>query len=77
MDKETVIKWFEKYPKLENFIGSGTISLKLARDILDVDRLFMQDMYTELLLAGAVKANGNSCFRATKELQEFLKERRV
>ena len=41
LNKEIVLKWFEKYPKLETFIGAGTISLKMAREILDVDRYFM------------------------------------
>ena len=32
MNKDIVLKWFERYPKLETFIGAGTISLKMARD---------------------------------------------
>ena len=71
-----VLKWFEKYPKLETFIGAGTISLKMAREILDVDRYFMYDMFLELVQAGAVTASGGSGFRATKALQALLKERR-
>ena len=71
-----VLKCFEKYPKLETFIGAGTISLKMSREILDVDRYFMYDMFLELLQAGAVTASGGSGFRATKALQAFLRERR-
>lgn len=77
MNKEIVLKWFVKYPDLEKFIGAGTISLKLARDILDVDRYFMYDIFKELVVAGAVTASGTTGWRATKELQEFLKERRL
>lgn len=77
MDKRIVLKWFEKYPDLEKFIGAGTISLKMAREILDVDRYFMYDIFKELLTAGAVTASGSNAWRATKELQEFLKERRA
>lgn len=73
---EVVLKWFEKYPKLETFIGAGTISLKMAREILDVDRYFMYDMFLELFQAGAVTKSGGSGFRATKALQALLKERR-
>ena len=73
---EIVNKWFDKYPKLETFIGAGTISLKMAREILDVDRYFMYDMFLELVQAGAVTASGGSGFRATKALQALLKERR-
>lgn len=76
MDKEVVDKWFGKYPKLEVFVTAGTISLKMARTILDVDRYFMYDMYTELLIAGAVTASGSNSFRATPELKDYIDERR-
>ena len=76
LDRVIVLKWFERYPKLETFIGAGTISLKMAREILDVDRYFMYDMFLELVTAGAVTASGGSGFRATKALQAFLRERR-
>ena len=76
LDTKVVLKWFEKYPKLENFIDAGTISLKMAREILDVDRYFMYDMFKELVLAGAVISSGNNSWRATTELKKFLRERR-
>ena len=75
-DEEVVLKWFEKYPKLETFIGAGTISLKMAREILDVDRYFMYDIYKELLAGGVVTASGTNAWRATAELKEYLKERK-
>ena len=77
LDKEVVLKWFGKYPKLETFIGAGTISLKMAREILDVDRYFMYDIFLEMVQAGAVTASGCNCFRATKPMQAFLRERRA
>lgn len=76
MDKKVVDKWFKRYPKLETFIGAGTISLKMARKILDVDRYFMFDLFCELVEAGAVYKSGCNNFRATKELQQYLDERR-
>lgn len=75
--KDIVIKWLDKYPALENFIDAGTISLKMAREILDVDRYFMYDVFKELVCAGAVTASGANSWRATPELKEFLKERRA
>lgn len=75
-DREVVLKWFKRYPDLEKFIGAGTISLKAAREIIDVDRYFMYDIYKELLVAGAVTSCGNNTFRATPALKELLKERR-
>lgn len=76
MDVQVVEKWLKKYPKLENFMDAGTISLKMAREILDVDRYFMYDMFKEFITAGAVTASGTNSWRATKELKEYLKDRR-
>ena len=76
LDTEVVDKYFNKFPKLEVFIGAGTISLKMARNILDVDRYYMFDMFCELVAAGAVYKSGSNNWRATPELQEYLKERR-
>ena len=76
MDKAVAEKWLTRYPKLENFIAAGTISLKAAREILDVDRYFMYDIYKELLASGVVTASGTNAWRATAELKEYLKERK-
>ena len=76
MDEKVVLGWFQKYPKLETFIGAGNISLKMARTILEVDRYFMYDMYLDLVTAGAIRPSGANAFRASTELQAFLAQRR-
>lgn len=76
MDRVVVEKWLDRYPAMELFIGAGTISLKMAREILGIDRYFMYDIFLELVTAQAISPTGTSTFRATKELQELLKERR-
>lgn len=76
-DESVVLKWFERYPKLETFIGAGTISLKMSREIIGVDRYFMYDIFCELVQAGAVTPSGSNGFRATKSLQTFLRDRRA
>lgn len=76
MDVKVVDKWLERYPAMENFMDAGTISLKMAREIIDVDRWFMDDIFKELIMAGAVTASGTRAWRATKELKEYLKVRR-
>ena len=76
MDVKVVEKWLDRYPKLENFMDAGTISLKMAREIIDVDRYFMYDIFKELVVAGAVTASGSNSWRATKELKAYLKQRR-
>jgi hypothetical protein len=73
---QVVEKWITRYPKLENFMDAGTISLKMAREILDVDRYFMYDMFKEFIEAQAVTASGTNSWRATPELKEYLKQRR-
>lgn len=77
MDEAIVLKWFTRYPALETFIGAGTISMKMSREILGVDRYFMYDIFLELLTAKAISSSGSNSFRATKELQQFLQTRRL
>lgn len=76
MNIAVVEKWLDRYPKLEYFMDAGTISLKMAREILNVDRYFMYDIFKELITAGAVTASGTNSWRATKELKDYLKQRR-
>jgi hypothetical protein len=76
MNKQVVIKYLNKYEKFEHFIGAGTISLRMAREILEIDRYLMYDIFKELVLAGAIKPVGGSSWRATDELKELLIERR-
>lgn len=76
MNIAVVEKWLDRYPKLEYFMDAGTISLKMAREIIDVDRYFMYDMFKEFVTAGAVTASGSNAWRATKELKDYLKQRR-
>ena len=77
MDKEKILELFEKHPKLETFIGAGLISLKMAREILGVDRYYMySEIFLVLVTSGAVNGCSANTFRATPELKEFLRERR-
>lgn len=76
MDTESVAQIFKKYPELEHFICAGTISLKMAREILDIDRYLMSDIYKRLLMAGAVTSCNSSAWRATAELKKFVAERK-
>lgn len=72
MDVELVTKRFQQYPKLNNFIAAGTISLKAARTILGISKDEMYDLYLELLQAGAIVGVGYNCFRASDDLKNFL-----
>lgn len=76
MNKQLVEKYFEAYPKLEVFICAGTISLKMAREILGIDRHIMYNIFLDLIEAQAIRGSGSNCWRATEELKEFVAERR-
>lgn len=76
MDKAKVEELFQKFPKLADFICAGTISLKAARTILDVDRWLMYDIFTKLLQYGAVFATGPTSWRATNEMKEYQNDRK-
>ena len=51
-DREKVSKILDTYPKLEIVLSGGMVSKKLCRELLDVDKWLMDDIYKELLLAG-------------------------
>lgn len=76
MDRVVVDKWLKTFPKLETFITAGTISLKMAREILGIDRYYMYDIYLELIVAGAVVGCGSNSFRASTDLKHYILERR-
>lgn len=77
MDVKKLEKCLEAYPKLENFITAGNISLKMAREILMIDRYEMYYLFLDLVEAGAVKSTGAAnSFRATQELREYMRVRR-
>lgn len=75
MDEQVVEKWFDRYPKLETICCVGTVSLKMAREVLRIDRYEMYDIFIELVEANAVYQSGSSCFRATPALREYVLQR--
>lgn len=77
MNIGTVEKYFSRYPKLQNFICAGTVSLKSAREILLIDRFEMYNIYLDLLEAQAITAASGSCMRATPELKAYVAELRA
>ena len=76
-DREKVSKILDTYPKLEIILSGGMVSKKLCRELLDVDKWLMDDIYKELLLAGAVKGLSSSSFRAKDDTLELIRERRA
>ena len=72
---EIVEPILKKFPELDVALRAGIVSLKMTRDLLGIDRYLMQDIYKDLIKAGAVVGVSSSCFRASSAMQEYLKER--
>lgn len=68
---------FSRYPKMPGFITVGNISLKMARELLDIDRYEMRLIFLELVETNLIKVtSGCNSFRATPELREYMIQRR-
>lgn len=76
-DREKVEAIFNKYPQLEIVLSGGMVSRKLCRELLDIDKWLMDEIYKELILAGAVKGTSSSSFRAKEDTLTLIKERRA
>lgn len=77
LDRQIVDKLMDKYPQLETALRAGVVSMKMVRELIDVDRWLMQDIYKQLVLAGAVEGVSSSCFKASKECRVYLQERAI
>lgn len=77
MDREKLEKVLERYPLLATLLLAGVLSFKMTRELLDIDRWLMQDVYKELILAEAVVGTSSSCFKATASCLLYLQERRL
>ena len=77
MDVALVERMFSRYPKLDTIICAGTVSLKATREILCIDRYECYQMYLDLLEAGAIYGSGSNCYRATPQLKEYMRQRKV
>lgn len=74
-DAEKVEKHLKKYPELAIALRAGVVSMKMTRELIDVDRYLMNDIYKDLVTAGAVVGVSSSCFRASPAMLDYLKER--
>ncbi len=75
-NREKVERILNNYPQLEIIMSSGMVSKKLCRELLDIDKWLMDDLYKDLLLAGAIKGTSSSMFRAKEDTLALIKERR-
>lgn len=71
-NEEKVRELLSKYPKLVIAFKAGLISRRLCRDILEISKWDMDDLYTDLVRAGAIKVLSSSAFRATEETMNII-----
>lgn len=76
-DRKKVEKILDRYPQLEVVLSSGMVSKKLCRELLDIDKWLMDDLYKDLLLAGAIKGTSSSSFKAKDDTLALIRERRA
>lgn len=76
-NREAVERILNRYPQLEIVLSSGMVSKKLCRELLDIDKWLMDDLYKELVLAGAIVGTSSSTFRAKQDTLTLIRERRV
>lgn len=76
-DRKKVEKILDRYPQLEVVLSSGMVSKKLCRELLEIDKWLMDDLYKDLLLAGAIKGTSSSSFKAKDDTLTLIRERRT
>lgn len=76
-DKEKVVAILDRYPQLDVILSSGMVSKKMCRELLDIDKWLMDDLYKELILAGAVKGSSSSTFKAKEDTIALIRQRRL
>ena len=71
-DENTVKNLLLKYPNLKVLFNAGLLSRRLCKDALGITKWDMDDLYTDLVKAGAIKVLSSSAFRATKETMDLI-----
>lgn len=62
------------HPNLAIAFKAGLISRRLCREMLGITKWEMDDLYIDLIRAGAIKVLSSSAFRATEETLEIIKQ---
>ena len=62
-----VEKLLTQYPNLRIAFKAGLISRRLCKDLLGITKWAMDDLYVDLILAGAIRVISSRGFRATED----------
>ena len=60
------------HPNLAIAFKAGLISRRLCREMLGITKWEMDDLYTDLVRAGAIKVLSSSAFRATEDTMNVI-----
>ena len=71
-NEEKVRKILTDHPNLKIAFKAGLISRRLCRDMLEITKWEMDDLYIDLIRAGAIKVLSSSAFRATAETMAII-----
>lgn len=71
-NEEKVRDILTKHPNLKIAFKAGLISRRLCRDMLEITKWEMDDLYIDLIRAGAIKVLSSSAFRATAETMAII-----
>ena len=66
-DAELVEKLLTQHPNLRIAFKAGLISRRLCKDMLGITKWEMDDIYVDLVRAGAIRVLSSSAFRATED----------
>lgn len=71
-NEEKVREILTKHPNLKIAFKAGLISRRLCRDMLGITKWDMDDLYIDLIRAGAIKVLSSSAFRATDDTMAVI-----
>ena len=71
-NKELAKELVVKYPDLKTLFRAGLLSRRLCKDALGITKWEMDDLYTDLVKAGAIKILSSSAFKATTEMMNVI-----
>lgn len=66
-NEEKVTEILTTHPNLRIAFKAGLISRRLCKDMLGITKWEMDDLYVDLIRAGAIKVLSSSAFRATED----------
>lgn len=71
-NEEKVRQILQAHPNLIIAFKAGLISRRLCREMLEITKWEMDDLYIDLIRAGAIKVLSSSAFRASNDTMQLI-----